>query len=204
MPGDSGPGSPPRSHRSSTRRCSRRSRRDGSDGGPGHPVASSRARTPCGSAVRAAASTSSGTSDGIGIRRPRVRGFLAAKPVVRCRRARNRDRIDTRIKGHSYPESTPKRRWPASHDSTSAWHPMRSWRICARYPHSGTTPDPRGARPWPRRCSPSSKWRAIRRCDMSSRPMPLPSVSAQPYPRRRRPVVTQVGLVGARGVDQQG
>ena len=45
-----------------------------------------------------------------------------------------------------------------------------------------------------------SKWRAIRRCDTSSHPMPLPSVSAQPCRRTRRPVVTQVGLVGARGV----
>ena len=35
---------------------------------------------------------------------PTCEGFLAAKPVVRCQRARNRDRIDTRIKGHSYPQ----------------------------------------------------------------------------------------------------
>ena len=36
---------------------------------------------------------------------PTCEGFLAAKPVVRCRRARNRDGIDTRIKGHSYPQA---------------------------------------------------------------------------------------------------
>ena len=35
---------------------------------------------------------------------PTCEGFLAAKPVVRCRRARNREGIDTRIKGHSYPQ----------------------------------------------------------------------------------------------------
>ncbi|MGD8487370.1 MAG: hypothetical protein PVH07_12105 [Chloroflexota bacterium] len=35
---------------------------------------------------------------------PTCEGFLAAKPVVRCRRARNRDGVDTRIKGHSYPQ----------------------------------------------------------------------------------------------------
>ncbi len=34
---------------------------------------------------------------------PTCEGFLAAKPVVRCRRARNREGIDTRIKGHSLP-----------------------------------------------------------------------------------------------------
>ena len=35
---------------------------------------------------------------------PTCEGFLAAKPVVRCRRARNREGIDTRVKGHSYPQ----------------------------------------------------------------------------------------------------
>jgi DNA invertase Pin-like site-specific DNA recombinase len=35
---------------------------------------------------------------------PTCEAFLAAKPVVRCRRSRNRDQIDTRIKGHSYPQ----------------------------------------------------------------------------------------------------
>ena len=35
---------------------------------------------------------------------PTCEGFLAAKPVVRCRRARNRDGVDTRIKGHCYPQ----------------------------------------------------------------------------------------------------
>jgi hypothetical protein len=34
---------------------------------------------------------------------PTCEDFLAAKPVVRRRRARNRDRPDTRIKGNSYP-----------------------------------------------------------------------------------------------------
>ena len=36
---------------------------------------------------------------------PTCEGFLAAKPVVHCRRARNPDGIDTRIKGHSYPQA---------------------------------------------------------------------------------------------------
>ena len=36
---------------------------------------------------------------------PTCEGFLAAKPVVRRRRARNRDQIDTRIKGNSYPQN---------------------------------------------------------------------------------------------------
>jgi hypothetical protein len=35
---------------------------------------------------------------------PTCEGFLAAKPVVRRRRARNRDHLDTRIKGNSYPK----------------------------------------------------------------------------------------------------
>jgi hypothetical protein len=35
---------------------------------------------------------------------PTCEAFLAAKPVVRRRRARNRDHLDTRIKGNSYPK----------------------------------------------------------------------------------------------------
>jgi hypothetical protein len=35
---------------------------------------------------------------------PTCEAFLAAKPIVRCRRARNGDGVDTRIKGNSYPK----------------------------------------------------------------------------------------------------
>ena len=164
---------------------------------------------------------------------PTCEGFLAAKPVVRCRRSRNRDQIDTRIKGNSYPQewyedavgellgkvgdlddqamtevvrlygeglakpdeltlarierereeasqrlaktrdiaawqatmagSMRSNRSPASHGSTSAWRLTRSSRICARCRRSGPTQDPKDARHSPRRCSPSSKWRATRR-----------------------------------------
>ena len=117
-------------------------------------------------------------------------GLTAPREDPRCRR----------LAGDDGAGSMPSSRWPDSHGSSSAWRPTRSSPTCARYRRSGRIPDPKDARHWPRRCSPSSKWRAIRRCDMHSRPMPLPSVSAQPYRRRRRPVVTQVGLVGARGV----
>ena len=58
---------------------------------------------PAARAAPAAASTSTATSAATAIRRPTCEAFLAATPIVRRRRYRDRDH-DKRIKGHSYPQ----------------------------------------------------------------------------------------------------
>ena len=78
--------------------------------------------------------------------------------------------------------STRSSRWPDSHGSTSAWRPTRSSPTCARCRRCGPTQDPKDARRSPRRCSPSSKWRATRRCDTNSHPTPSSSVSSAALP----------------------
>ena len=98
--------------------------------------------------------------------------------------------------------STPSSRWPASHASSSAWRPTRSSPTCARYPPCGPTQDPKDARRLAAALFTKLEvegYTKMRYAAHAGRCYPRSRRS--PTGAARRPVVTQVGLVGARGFE---